>query len=83
MKIGLVVLFIFSCFFQAIGQETNLEVRGVVKDSSNTTLPSATVILIQAKDSVMSAFSVTDKEGTFRFRRVKPGEYILQVSFQI
>jgi len=75
------VLFIFTCYFQVKGQETNLEVRGVVKDSSDTTLPSATVILIQAKDSVMSAFAVTDKEGAFRFRRVKPGEYILQVSY--
>jgi len=80
MKQGLIII-LFCGFFQAKGQDSNLELTGVVKDSSKTTLSAATVILLQARDSLMHSFTVTNKDGVFTFKRIKPDEYILQISY--
>ena len=62
-------------------QTTRVDVRGVVTDSLDTGLPGATVVVLQAADSVMVSFGVTRGDGAFRLRRVPTGRYLLQVTF--
>ena len=54
---------------------------GQVLDQNGAELPGATVILLQPKDSVMAAFSITDAAGNFRFAEVAPGSFLLQVGY--
>ena len=58
-----------------------VDVTGVVQDSSGTTLPGATVVLLQPADSVLVSFAATRSDGAFQIRRVRSGEYLLKVTF--
>jgi hypothetical protein len=59
-----------------------VNVSGIIVDEdSNETLPSASAVLLQAQDSVIAAFSISNKDGKIVLRRVKQGAYVLQVSY--
>ncbi|MAT56256.1 MAG: hypothetical protein CMN32_17435 [Saprospirales bacterium] len=73
-----IALLLFS--FGLFGQQ-KMTVRGTVADSTGSPLSAATVVLLQAQDSVMSAFAITGNDGAFVLKRVAPGEYLLQVSY--
>ena len=72
----LTVLFSFGV---AIGQ--NHSIQGLVADSTVAPLSGATIILMQAADSVMANFAMTDAAGKFELRSVQSGDYLLQVSY--
>jgi Outer membrane protein beta-barrel family/Carboxypeptidase regulatory-like domain len=72
------ILFLFLSFPLFSQKNT---VVGAVADSTGTGLPSATVVLLQKQDSVLSSFGITNDDGRFQLKRVKPGEYLLQVSY--
>ncbi|MCB0665759.1 MAG: TonB-dependent receptor [Saprospiraceae bacterium] len=59
----------------------NLTAIGFVRDTSENSLGSATVVLLNPTDSVMVSFSITDSEGRFNLKGLTPGEYILQASY--
>lgn len=61
--------------------QNSVPVTGTVLDSTNAPLIAATVTLLNAEDSVLVLFSLSNKSGEFTFRKVKPGEYILQASY--
>ena len=56
-------------------------IRGQVMDSTGTTLPSATVMLMNPKDSTLVNFGVSDLKGIFEIRNVNKGRYNLRISF--
>ncbi|MEO0895916.1 MAG: outer membrane beta-barrel family protein [Bacteroidota bacterium] len=56
-------------------------ITGSVVDSTGMALPGATVMLLQAEDSVLANFVLADKEGSFKMYGIKPNSYILQTSF--
>ena len=58
-----------------------VSVTGTVADSTGAGLPGATVVLLQPADSVLVSFAASRGDGTFELRRVRPGDYLLQVSF--
>lgn len=66
-------------FGVAIGQ--NHSIQGLVADSTVAPLSGATIILMQAADSVMANFAMTDAAGKFELRSVQSGDYLLQVSY--
>ncbi len=71
---------IFFCLLTTVfGQKNAIE--GSITDSLNTPLVGASVMLLQAKDSVLTAFSITNKEGLFQLNKLSPDDYILQVSY--
>ena len=75
--LGIVVIMLF-----AIGSiMAQIDVEGRVIDASTDALPSASVLLLSEKDSVMVGFGVSNSEGRFRVEDVNEGSYILQVSF--
>lgn len=56
-------------------------ITGTVADSLGLGLPAATVVLMQAEDSLMTSFGVTESDGYFEIKRVATGDYLLQVSY--
>lgn len=56
-------------------------IKGTVTDSSRAAMPSATVMLMSAKDSSLVNFTVTDAQGGFELRNVSRGDYRVQITF--
>lgn len=57
-------------------------IKGTVSDSlSAGTLPSATVMLLNPKDSSLVNFGVTNSTGAFEIKNVNKGTYQLKISF--
>ena len=72
--------FLLTSFSIALSQNTTI--KGVVKDNSNsTTMPGATVLLLQKVDSSFYKFGTTNSKGEYMLNQVKPGDYVFQVSF--
>lgn len=70
----------FLCSFQLSAQ--TYSITGVVQGAKDgTTFPAATVILMNPKDSTTLKGAVTDFEGVFTIKDVKPGPYILKVQY--
>lgn len=66
----------------AAAQAQSLQVKGTVKDTAeNKTLQHAVVSLLQKKDSTLSYFTRTDKNGQFVVSGVQPDKYVLLVTF--
>ena len=73
------ILFLFGSVTALTAQKFSIE--GSVADSTDGPLTGASVILLQAADSIMTDFIMSDREGTFAFRQVAAGNYVLQVSY--
>lgn len=60
----------------------NITIKGTVKDNStNNTMPGATVLLLNEIDSSFYKFGTSNTNGNFVLDQVKPGNYVFQVSF--
>ncbi|GHA59562.1 hypothetical protein GCM10007389_09490 [Pontibacter akesuensis] len=58
----------------------NVSVTGVVQSAQDKlALPAASVVLLQTGSNPLAV--VTDAEGRFRFERVTPGQYMLEVNY--
>src|SRR5437868_11411236 len=68
----------FSAFSQT---SKGSEVKGHLSDSlQKQEVFNATISLINAKDSILVAFTRSDENGRFSFTNLAPGEYRLAVS---
>ena len=66
----------------ATAQAQGPSVKGIIKDTAeNKTLQHAVVSLLQKKDSTLAHFTRTNETGQFQFTGVKPGKYVLLVTF--
>ena len=65
--------FSFSLFSQSY-------IQGTVKDSSGVPVPVCSVLLLQAKDSIVLKKSLSDEKGEFIFQVIPNGSYILEVT---
>ncbi len=57
------------------------QIQGTTADTSSTPLGSATVMLLQRKDSSLVNFSRTNEKGVFTLRNVKRGDYLLKITY--
>lgn len=57
------------------------DLRGMVVDSSDVPLVSATVVLMNATDSLLVGFTMTDGKGTFELKDQPKGSFLLQFSY--
>ncbi len=78
MFMRILFLIIFS-FLTSLSAQHML--TGVLTDSSEQPLAGASVMLLQAEDSVLVRFGLTQEKGQFRIPGLKPGNYLLQASF--
>ncbi|HAS44499.1 MAG TPA: TonB-dependent receptor [Microscillaceae bacterium] len=75
-----ILIFLLMAMYQAQAQ-SGVEVRGTVQEKGKTeTLPGATVILAKPK-ATTGRGEVTNNQGAFVFKNVKPGNYVLRISF--
>lgn len=76
---GLLLLALFGFSF---AQAQTYNFNGRVKDQiAGTTLPGATVMLLNKSDSTFYKYSITNAEGVFFIKQAKAGDYLLQISF--
>jgi hypothetical protein len=78
MKRSLLVILIVLPGF-VFAQKFNL--RGTLTDTLNTPLPSATIMLLNERDSTLVNFGISDAKGQFAMRNIAHGNYIFKVSF--
>lgn len=76
-KVLLMVLVLAAVAAQA----QKFSIKGQVTDTLSAALPSTTVMLLNAKDSTLVNFGVSDLKGFFEIRNVNKGEYLLKVTF--
>lgn len=80
MKKSLIVALSFCFSLLATAQE-NTSITGTVKDQSDTTLASATVVILSKKDSSIVSFALTSNDGNFSIKEIKKDRYIIQISY--
>jgi outer membrane receptor protein involved in Fe transport len=75
------LLFILICQ-QLFSQVSEVSVSGIIKDKADNTALSYANILIKTKlDSSFVTGTISNDDGRFNLPKVKPGTYILEVSF--
>ncbi|MCW3467155.1 TonB dependent receptor [Chitinophaga nivalis] len=79
-KYGLLLIATIGMLTQALAQQP-VTVGGVVTSTDNTPLQGATVLLRQPADSQLVKGVTTDPAGRFHLDQIRPGTYLLQVSF--
>lgn len=73
------LLFLLTCSVSVFGQS---KIRGKVVDQhENKTLENASVMLLQAKDSILVRFTRADKTGDFSIDKPDTGNFLLIVSY--
>lgn len=74
-------IIILALFALPVFGQKAVDLSGLIADSTGAGLLSATVILMEKKDSTLSAFAITEADGRFSMKKITPGDYLLQVSF--
>lgn len=81
-KCYLPAVFLFSVMHLQAQNESKGFLKGRVADTTlHQVLNQATITILNAKDSSVSTFGLTDDKGLFAFKNVPFGNYILQVAF--
>lgn len=65
----------------ALASAQKIKITGHTTDTLQNPLPSATVMLMNPKDSSLVTFAVTKADGSFEFSILKSKEYILKATF--
>lgn len=70
-------------FFSSIlaGQGQFFKLNGTITGAEAEALSGATAVILAAQDSVLVAYGISDAEGRFELKRIKAGDYVLQVSY--
>jgi hypothetical protein len=75
------ILIAFILLSSTAGIAQKMSVTGVVADSTGSPLPSATVMLLNASDSSLVNFGVSNAQGAFEIKNVSPIHYLLKITF--
>lgn len=76
-----ILLFISFSFFWGSAFAQKFSITGQVLDTISNPLPSATVMLLNPKDSSLVNFGVSDARGVFEMKNVSKGSYQVKVTF--
>jgi hypothetical protein len=75
------ILLILSMAMSTVTVAQKFSIKGQLVDSVGSPLPSATVLLLNPKDSSLVNFGVGDAMGNFEIKNVKQGEHLFKVTF--
>jgi len=79
---NLALIFLTLTSLSATAQNIeNYTLKGKVIDSIQEILPFTTVVVLAEKDSVLINYAVSNSSGIFEMLKVKPANYILQLSY--
>lgn len=82
MRKLLLLALLWPCLSVLYAQTPNrFQIQGITVDTSSAPLGSATVMLLQRKDSSLVNFTRTNDKGAFAMRNVKRGDYLLKISY--
>lgn len=81
LKIFLVVLIMFLTSVQVSAQTQRWLVSGTVMDKEGKALSSATITLLDPKDSTLVTFGVSNPSGYFEIKNLREDDLLLQISF--
>src|SRR5258706_972776 len=73
-------LFLFFVLIATAVSAQKFTITGQLKDSVGT-LPGATIMILQQKDSSVVQFGVSNSEGRFEVKNIAQGDYLFKVSF--
>lgn len=77
----LILLILLGSFSVINAFAQNAEVKGIVHDSkSDASVPNASILLINARDSTQRKGTLADLDGKFVFSNLKAGNYRLRIS---
>ncbi len=71
---------LFVCILHTAAQNKTGKISGAVLDASGKPLPSVTVSLLKANDSLLVKTAISSKEGVYEFQNIAEGEYIVQAT---
>lgn len=74
----LLYLFLFT---SQVALAQKITITGQLKDTTNVALPSATVLLLNPRDSSLLNFGLTNQQGMFEIKNVARQEYLFKVTF--
>ncbi|MEE9371896.1 MAG: outer membrane beta-barrel protein [Saprospiraceae bacterium] len=80
MKRLLISLSLFLCFYFSYSQSTNFNIKGVLEDTLGNPLIYSTVLLLDP-DSTMVDFTRSELDGSFKFKDVSHGQYLIKSTF--
>ncbi|MBL7847687.1 MAG: TonB-dependent receptor family protein [Cyclobacteriaceae bacterium] len=76
-----ILLSVFFALAVLSSSAQKFTLRGQAVDTVSSPMPSATVMLLQAKDSALVSFAATDRQGNFELKNINRGEYQLKITF--
>ena len=71
---------VFLFLFSNVALAQKVTIKGQLTDSLGA-LPSATVLLLQQKDSSLVQFGVSNADGLFEIRNISRGDYLFKATF--
>lgn len=74
------ILLIIGLWPWALSSQT-YQIKGRLTDESGTGLPSATILLLNARDSVMANYALSNTQGYFEISNVQPRDYLIRFSY--
>src|SRR6187402_2275486 len=70
------------CLTSALSAQVNRSnVKGILVDESGMPIPGATLMVLNAADSVLTEFGSSETDGSFIIRNIPKGEYIINITF--
>ena len=75
------ILILIAHAITTFAQVESVTISGVVKDNSGQPLPYVNVVLLAEKDKAFIAGTVTNEEGRYTVSNIKPGNYLMEVSY--
>ena len=74
-----ICLLSLACYTFSYGQI--VELQGLITDTLDQSLEGASVVLLEAKDSTLAEFAISEGDGSFAIKRISKGAYLLEVSY--
>lgn len=68
------------CFFSASAQQLTGSVKGKITETGNIAIVDATISLLKTSDSSLVKMALTNEQGIFELKGLKPGDYLLGVT---
>ncbi|MEL7146547.1 MAG: outer membrane beta-barrel protein, partial [Bacteroidota bacterium] len=81
MKYPILIMLLLSSYFINSSHAQSAGLNGRLVEKNQSPLPRATVMLLNATDSTMEKFTISNNEGEFSFSKLKPGDFILQITY--
>lgn len=79
MKTIIILLSISSLFI--VKMQAQYEISGTIKDETGNPVPFVNVLLLSVQDATLLKGSVSDEQGSFLLKNVRPNTYTLSINF--